>query len=164
MNQLALVIEKIYGAIKKVFSFLNAIMVTVLVGVVVLDIVGTLLKCPITITVELTGLMFAWITALAGVLIVMDDENIALTFIKDKFHGVTRLIVDLIIDGLSLAFSILMFKSSIEINMEMATQRMAQFGFSKCVLYSSMSVMFGLISIVLILQIILRFVKKEKAA
>lgn len=164
VNKLDQGIERCFQAAKKAFSFFNAIMVTVLVGVVIIDVFSSLLKFPIIITAELTGLMFAWITALSGVLIAIDNENIALTFVKDKFSPKARFYVDSLIDLVCLAFSCIMFKASIELNLEMYTQRMPLFGFSKVALYASMALMFGLIAVVLILNLIRRFIRRKEAS
>lgn len=154
-------IDVFYGVIQKVFSTLNAIMVAVLTSVVICDIVGTLLKYPITFTVELTGIMFAWITGLSGVLIAIDDGNIALTFIRDKFKGRAKWVLVLIIDLLSLVFSVVMCIASIQVNSELHMQRMAMLQCSKSVLYMSMVVMFFFISIVMLTKIFRLFTRKE---
>ncbi len=150
-------IEKFFSIICTVFSSLNALMVIVLIGVVVLDIFSTLLKYPITITSELTGLMFAWITGLSGVIIAIKGENIALTFIKDKFKGKA---IHLFIYAVTLIFCSIMFVSSIFINQQVTTQIMPLLGVSKSVIYSSMIVMFFLISVVTALQMIRYILKK----
>lgn len=164
MNKLDQGIERCFQVTKKTFAFFNAVMVTVLVGVVIVDVFSSLLKFPIIITAELTGLMFAWITALSGVLIAIDDENIALTFVKNRFSPKARFYVDSLIDLVCLVFSGIMFKASVELNLEMYTQRMPLFGFSKVALYASMALMFGLIAVVLILNLIRRFVRRKEAS
>lgn len=147
--------------IEKIFSFFNAILVTVMITVVVVDIFSTLFKYPIIITTELTGLTFAWITCFAGVLITMRDENIALTIIKDKWKGKARLVIETIIDLLCIAFSYLMFTASWEMCISMKDLYMPLFRFPKTVLYLSMFVMFALITLIMLLRIIRRFLGGE---
>jgi len=153
-------VERIFGAIEKIFACFNAVMVTVMVSVVVLDMFSTLFKYPITVTTELTGLTFAWITGLSGILIAMRDENIALTIIKDKFTGTARRILDTVIDVMCGVFSFVMFCASWEMCISMRDLYMPLFRFPKTVLYASMFLMFGCITLVLALRIIQRWMKK----
>lgn len=153
-------VNKFFDGIEKVFSFFNAIMVTVMVAVVVFDVFSTLFKYPIAITTELTGLTFAWITGFSGVLIAMRDENISLTIIKDKFSGASRLVVDTLIDLACIAFSYIMFRASWEMCLSMKTLYMPLFRFPKTVLYAAMLLMFGLITVTMILRVIQRLLKK----
>ncbi len=156
-------VERIFGATEKIFACFNAVMVTVMVSVVVLDMFSTLLKYPITVTTELTGLTFAWITGLSGILIAMRDENIALTIIKDKFKGTARRILDTVIDVMCGVFSFIMFCASWEMCISMKDLYMPLFRFPKTVLYASMFVMFGCITLVLVLKIIQRWIRGEES-
>lgn len=155
-----LFVDRFFNALEKVFSFFNAIMVTVMVTVVILDVFSTLLKYPITFTTELTGLTFAWLTGFSGVLIAMRDENIALTIIKDKFSGPLRLVFDTGIDIACIIFSFIMFRASWEMCISMKNLYMPLFRLPKTVLYASMLMMFGLSALTLTLRVIQRLIRK----
>lgn len=151
-----------FNWIEKVFSFLNAVLVAIMIVVVLADVFATFFKYPITITTELTGLTFAWITGFSGVLIAMGDENISLTIIKDKFTGVPGKLLDTVIDMFCLGFSCLMFAASWEMCVSMHSLYMPLFRFPKSIPYGSMLVMFGLIMVTMVLRIIQRFLVKEE--
>lgn len=153
-------VNKFFDGIEKVFAFFNAILVTIMVTVVVVDVFSTLLKFPIAITTELTGLTFAWITGLSGVIIAMRDENISLTILKDKFSGIPRLIIDTLIDLACIVFSYIMFRASWEMCVSMKDLYMPLFRFPKTVLYAAMLLMFGLITVTMTLRVIQRLLKK----
>lgn len=148
--------------IEKIFSFLNAVLVAVMIAVVLADVFATFFKYPITITTELTGPTFAWITGFSGVLIAMSDENISLTIIKDKFTGMPRKLLETVIDLFCLGFSCLMFAASWEMCVSMQNLYMPLFRFPKSVPYASMLLMFGLITVTMLLRIIGRFLGKEE--
>ncbi|MCI8664179.1 MAG: TRAP transporter small permease [Hungatella sp.] len=154
-------LNRFFDLTETIFSFFNAILVTIMIVVVVLDVFSTLLKYPITITTELTGLTFAWITGFSGVIITMRDGNIALDIVKTKFKGTAKIIVDTVIDMICIAFSWLMFTASWEMCVSMKELYMPLFRFPKTVLYLSMLLMFGMITLVLLLRIIQRFVNLE---
>lgn len=154
-------VDRFFDITETVFSFFNAILVTTMITVVVIDVFSTLFKFPITITTELTGLTFAWITGFSGVIITMRDGNISLTIIKDKFTGIGRLIIETLIDILCIVFSGLMFAASWEMCISMKNLYMPLFRFPKTVLYLSMFLMFGLITVVMLLRIIRRFLNRE---
>jgi TRAP-type C4-dicarboxylate transport system permease small subunit len=148
-------IESFFLYIKKVYGVISAIAVVVLTAVVLADIFGTLLKFPVIYTSEITGLMFVWITALSGVIIQIDKENIALTVVKDKFAPKTRLFVNTLINIVCGIFCVIMCKSSIDLISDIYTQKMALLEISKAFLYIAMTVLFGMLALVLLLQIIL---------
>ena len=91
----------------------------------------------------------------------MRDGNIALDIVKTKFKGTAKIIVDTVIDMNCIAFSWLMFTASWEMCVSMKELYMPLFRFPKTVLYLSMLLMFGMITLVLLLRIIQRFVNLE---
>lgn len=140
--------------LEKVINIISAMLVAFLTIVVGTEVISRyFFGLPIAITTELTNITFPWIVALAATTITLNDENISLLFIKEKFKGRRRFILETILQILSIIFCLFMVKSSFDLNMTLSTQRMALLGFSKVVLYSSVLLSFSIMSIIMIYKL-----------
>ncbi len=155
--------NNIIRKMEKGINFICALLVAFLTIVVSTEVISRyFLGFPIAITTELTNITFPWITALAAISITIHEENISLMFVKEKFSPKIRNYVEILINILSITFSAIMVKSSIDLSLQLKTQTMALLGFSKVVLYGSIVVGFTMITIVLIYQLILKLQGKDK--
>jgi TRAP-type C4-dicarboxylate transport system permease small subunit len=83
----------------------------------------------------------------------MHDENISLLFVKEKFKGRMRFILEIFLRVLSILFCVFMVKSSFDLNVTLSSQRMALLGFSKVVLYSSVFFSFSVMTLILVYKL-----------
>ncbi len=141
---------RFFQILERIVNVLSAVLVAFLTVVVSTEVISRyFFGFPITITTELTTIAFPWIVALAAITITINDENLALLFVKDSFKGRKRFVIEIILRTLSLVFSVIMTKASFELNVLLSSQRMALLQFSKVVLYSSVFVSFAFMSLIL---------------
>lgn len=150
--------NKIDAILLKMQKFIE-LLCGILVGILTVVIFGSVmsrafLDMPITITTEITSLVFPWITALAAILITVNEEHIALVFIKDKFSGNARKSIDIMILFLSIGFCAIMTKSSFDLCVKLKDQILPLTRISKVVMYGSVLVAFALMLFILVYQLL----------
>lgn len=150
--------NKIDAILLKMQKFIE-LLCGILVGILTVVIFGSVmsrafLDMPITITTEITSLVFPWITALAAILITVNEEHIALVFIKGKFSGNARKSIDIMILFLSIGFCAIMTKSSFDLCVKLKDQILPLTRISKVVMYGSVLVAFALMLFILVYQLL----------
>lgn len=145
---------KIFNILERIVNVICALLVALLTIVVGTEVISRyFFGFPIIITTELTNITFPWIVALAATTITMHDENISLLFVKEKFKGRMRFILEIFLRVLSILFCVFMMKSSFDLNVTLSSQRMALLGFSKVVLYSSVFFSFSVMTLILVYKL-----------
>ncbi|PKL26336.1 MAG: hypothetical protein CVV46_14820 [Spirochaetae bacterium HGW-Spirochaetae-2] len=145
---------KIFNILERIVNVICALLVAFLTIVVGTEVISRyFFGFPIIITTELTSITFPWIVALAATTITMHDENISLLFVKEKFKGRMRFILEIFLRVLSILFCVFMVKSSFDLNVTLSSQRMALLGFSKVVLYSSVFFSFSVMTLILVYKL-----------
>lgn len=141
--------------LEKITNIISAFLIALLTIVVGAEVISRyFFGFPIVFTTELTSIIFPWIVALAAITITMNDENISLLFIKEKFKGRSRYIIEAVLQIISILFCILMVKSSFDLNVALSTQTTALLRLSKVVLYSSVLFSFSVMTIILVHKLI----------
>lgn len=144
--------------IEKIINIFSAILVALLTIVVGSEVISRyFFGLPNIYTTELTSIIFPWIVALSAITITLNDENISLVFVKEKFKGRSRFVLDTVLLIISIIFCIFMIKSSFDLNVTLSTQKMALLRLSKVVLYSSVLLSFSFMTIILVYKLIVSF-------
>jgi TRAP-type C4-dicarboxylate transport system permease small subunit len=145
---------KIFSILERTVNVICALLVAFLTIVVGTEVISRyFFGFPITITTELTGITFPWIVALAATTITMHDENISLLFVKERFKGRPRFILEMFLQVLSILFCVFMVKASFDLSVALSSQRMALLRFSKAALYSSVLFSFSAITMILVYKL-----------
>ena len=145
---------KIFSILERTVNVICALLVAFLTIVVGTEVISRyFFGFPITITTELTSITFPWIVALAATTITMHDENISLLFVKERFKGRPRFILEMFLQVLSILFCVFMVKASFDLSVALSSQRMALLRFSKAALYSSVLFSFSAITMILVYKL-----------
>lgn len=111
-------------------------------------------KAPIVITSEMTNILFPWIVSLSAISIAKDNGNTALVFIKEKFTGMTRHVIEIAVHMIMLYFSVLMSVASFNLCVSLKKEILVLTGISKALVYGSMFIGFIGITIVIAFNLI----------
>lgn len=143
------IIDKGVNSLANVLSTIAGIMMALLTAFVFAEVVSRyVLKTPIIITTEMTNILFPWIVALSAITIAKDNGNTALVFIKEKFTGITRHVIEIIVHLIMLNFSVAMAIASYSLSYSLRNEILALTRISKVFTYGSMFICFVGIAIV----------------
>ena len=142
-------IDKIVHMLSNVLSGIAGIMMALLTAFVFAEVLCRyVFKSPIVITNEMTNILFPWIVSLSAISIARDNGNTALIFIKEKFKGTLRHIVEIAVHVIMLYFSVFMAVASFNLCKSLAKEILVLTGISKALVYGSMFV--GFVGITLV--------------
>jgi TRAP-type C4-dicarboxylate transport system permease small subunit len=149
--------SKFLNQVINIVALLSGAFLLILVSIVCLEIiVRFLFDFPIVYTTELTQLFFPWMIFLGAVAVTHRKGHIKINFFNKKLPVKIKSANGFFIQGIMLFFSILVCISSFEFSRRFSSQYMPVLRISMSWLYSSMVVSFGLISIILFYQVILK--------
>lgn len=142
-------IDRIIHMLSNLLSGVAGIMMALLTVFVFAEVLCRyVFKSPIVITNEMTNILFPWIVLLSAISIARDDGNTALVFIKQKFEGRLRHIVEVAVHVIMLYFSVFMSVASFNLCKSLAKEILVLTGISKAMVYGSMFV--GFVGITLV--------------
>ncbi|MDR1832211.1 MAG: TRAP transporter small permease subunit [Fusobacteriaceae bacterium] len=142
-------LEKTIYLITDVLSGIAGIMMAVLTGFVFMEVLCRyVFKRPIVITSEMTNLLFPWIVALSAIAIAKSNGNTALVFIKERFKGTTRHVIEILVHMVMLYFSVSMIIASFSLSLSLRNEILVLTGISKMFTYGSMVVGFSGVALV----------------
>lgn len=142
-------IDKVVHMLSNVLSGIAGIMMGLLTAFVFAEVLCRyVFKSPIVITNEMTNILFPWIVSLSAISIARDNGNTALIFIKEKFKGTQRHVVEIAVHVIMLYFSVFMAVASFNLCKSLAKEILVLTGISKALVYGSMFV--GFVGITLV--------------
>lgn len=142
-------IDKVVHLLSNLLSGIAGIMMALLTVFVFAEVLCRyVFKSPIVITNEMTNILFPWIVSLSAISIARDDGNTALVFIKQKFKGKLRHVVEIAVHVIMLYFSVFMAVASFSLCKSLAKEILVLTGISKAMVYGSMFV--GFVGITLV--------------
>ena len=100
---------------QKIKKVLDKVLMTVCVVVFIVMVLLTtyqvgmryLFKSPSSISETLTRYLFVWLVILSATFVFGQRDHICITFVKDKFTGIAKKILDLAINVITIVFSLL---------------------------------------------------------
>ena len=141
--------DKVVHILSNVLSGIAGIMMALLTAFVFAEVLCRyVFKSPIVITNEMTNILFPWIVSLSAISIARDNGNTALIFIKEKFKGTLRHVVEIAVHVIMLYFSVFMAVASFNLCRSLAKEILVLTGISKALVYGSMFV--GFVGITLV--------------
>jgi TRAP-type transport system small permease protein len=132
----------------------GALMVALTVVVMAAVVSRYALEIPIRTTTELSGVIFAWLVFLAAISVTHNQDNIAVTYFRDKLPGPLPAISEVTMKIVMMVFSAVLAWSSLQLTTAVMDQRLPVLQISSAWLNGSVAVAFTLISLVLLLQIV----------
>lgn len=148
-------IDKAVYILTNILSGIAGIMMALLTTFVFAEVLCRyVFKSPIVITTEMTNILFPWIVSLSAISIARDNGNTALVFIKEKFRGTFRHVVEVAVHVVMLYFSVFMSYASFELSKSLSKEILVLTGISKALVYGSMFVGFVGITIVVAFNLI----------
>ena len=101
-------IDKYLKIFTNILSGVAGIMMAILTAIVFAEVLCRyVFKTPIVITTEVINILFPWIVMLSAISIAKNNGNTALVFIKEKFKGVQRHVIEITVQLVILYFSFL---------------------------------------------------------
>lgn len=144
-------IDKVVHLLSNLLSGIAGIMMALLTVFVFAEVLCRyVFKSPIVITNEMTNILFPWIVSLSAISIARDDGNTALVFIKQKFKGNLRHVVEIAVHVIMLYFSVFMAVASFSLCKSLAKEILVLTGISKAMVYGSMFI--GFVGITLVVS------------
>ncbi len=100
---------------QKIKKVLDKVLMTVCIVVFIAMVLLTtyqvgmryLFKSPSSISETLTRYLFVWLVILSATFVFGQRDHICITFVKDKFTGAAKKILDLVINVITIVFSLL---------------------------------------------------------
>lgn len=140
-----------------VLTILSGVFLFILVFIVCSEItLRFLFNLPIVYTTELTELFFPWMIFLGAVAVTHKSKHIRIDFFNKKLPAKIRFLNGIFIKCVMLFFSILVCISSVEFSNRFSNQLMPVLRISMFWLYSSMSVSFAIISIIVFFKMVVK--------
>lgn len=97
---------KLKNIIDKIMSIICTIVLISMVILVTFQVISRyVFASPSSVTEVLTRYMFVWLIITSATFIFGQREHICISFLKDKFKGETRRIIDIIIEAVIIFFS-----------------------------------------------------------
>ncbi|MCM3759239.1 TRAP transporter small permease [Alkalihalobacillus oceani] len=142
-------------------TFSNVLMVGLTLVVFAEVLSRYIFNFPIKITGELTQLIFPWLVFMTTIAVTRNDDHLAIHYFRNKLKKGLQKIVVVSMKAIMLFFTIFMFISSYELAQAVINQPMPVLRISKAWLYSSLTVAFLGVSIIILYQIIMIILDKE---
>lgn len=150
--------EKVVRVVDRLVDILETVAGVLMVGLTVVVITAVVsrsaLQVPLRTTTEMSGLIFAWLVFLAAISVTHKQDNIAVTFFRDKLPGPLPAISEVAMKVLMLGFSAVLAWSSFQLTTAVMDQRLPVLQVSTAWLNGSVAVAFTLIAVILLLQIV----------
>lgn len=146
--------EKGIDVFCRVMEVIGGILMAALTLDVFLNVIFRAINRPIIVSVELTTIFFPWIVCVSMIVIARRNENTALVLFFDKFKGLVKHIAVFFINGIMLAFSVIMAKSAFELSASLANEYLSLTHLSKAFTYGSMVIGFIGVSFMLIFNVV----------
>lgn len=153
--------DKIMGIIDA-FSCVLMVLLTLVVFIEVFS--RYIFNLPIKITGEMTQLIFPWLVFMTTIAVTRNDDHLALHYVRNKLPKIGQKIVVIITKLIMVYFSFFMLISSYQLSVAVINQPLPVLRISKAWLYSSVTVAFFGVTIILIYQIVMIILNKEKWA
>ncbi|MDQ0484042.1 TRAP transporter small permease [Guptibacillus hwajinpoensis] len=151
----------IISAITKTIDLVSGLMMVLLTLVVFGEVLSRyVFNFPLVFTTELTSLLFPWLIFLGAVTVTRNEDHLAITVLRDKMPVLGQKIAYVIARLVMLYFSFYMVISSYGISRTVAAQPLPILRISKGWLYTSVTVSFILIILILVYQIVLVLTNK----
>lgn len=159
--RIVIFLDKLAERFTHYVGILVELMMALLVGTVFVEVLMRyLFGRPISSVAELTQVLFPWMAFLATVEITRNDEHLAITILRDKLPKTLKQVDLIFIKLVMIFFSYYMIKSSIQISIASATIRLGVLrSLTRAHLYSSMTISFVGVLVVLLYQTLLILIK-----
>ncbi|WP_044022482.1 TRAP transporter small permease [Bacillus sp. SG-1] len=118
---------------------------------------------PLVFSTELTNLLFPWIIFITAISVTKNEDHLSINFLRDKMSRNGRKITFILTKLVMMFFSFYMVLSSYQIAKSVVNQPLPMLRISKAWLYSSVTVSFTLIFIILTYQLIMIIMNKMEA-
>ncbi|WP_150461038.1 TRAP transporter small permease [Nesterenkonia ebinurensis] len=151
MDRVVRVVDRSVDALATLAGILMVALTTVVMAAV---ISRYLLQTPIQTTTGMSGLIFAWLVFLAAISVTHRQDNIAVTYFRDKLPGKLPEVAEVLMKIIMLSFCLVLAWSSLQLTTAVMDQRLPSLQISTAWLNASVAVTFAVISVVLLLQII----------
>lgn len=152
MVQLVRVVDRIVDLLSTVAGVLMTVMTAVVTASVISRYV---FGSPLQATSETSGLLFAWLVFLAAISVTHNQDNIAVTYFRDKLPGKhTAARAEIAMKVGMVCFSVILTWSSILLTTSVMDQGMPVLQISTAWLNVSVAFAFGIVSVVLLLQVV----------
>lgn len=151
MRRIVRLVDRSVDALELLAGILM-VLLTVIVTVAVIS--RYFLDLPIRATTEGSGLIFAWLVFLAAISVTHKEDNIAVTYFRERLPDVLQRVGVIAMKVLMIVFSCYMAYSSVLLAMAVADQEMPVLRISSAWLNGSVAVAFVGIALVLALQIV----------
>lgn len=156
-------VKDVIDFIAKIIITVTGILMVLLTVIVFFNVVARyFLNLPIAFTYELVELLFPWITFLAVINVTLDNENIDIQFFVNLLPKPFQIVSAYFTKLVMLFFSVYITISSLGLASAVKNTKMPILGISKSFLYWSVSVSFIGVTLVIVYQIILMIMGKEK--
>lgn len=154
-------INQLFDKFIVAITFISNILMVILALVVFLEVMSRyVFKYPFVFTGELTQLLFPWLVFLGAIAVTKNEDHLSINYFRNRFSKKVQRIILIISKMIMIYFSFFMLISSFELSKAVMTQPLPVMRISKAWLYSSVTVAFIGITILLIYQIILLFLNK----
>lgn len=148
------VIKKVADYAQKTITIISSIFMLLLVTVVFFEVAcRNIFNYPITVTSELTTVLFPWLVFLGAILVTKNSDHIAISVFVDHFPKPLKKTSIIFAKLVMLIFSLFMIASSVLLTESVMDYRLNILHISKAWLYSSVIICFIGIAIVLVYQI-----------
>lgn len=142
-------LEKGVNLFTAILSGIAGIMMALLTGFVFAEVLCRyVFHAPIVITSEMTNILFPWIVGLSAIAIAKDGGNTALVFVKEKFSGMPRHVLEVIIHVVMIYFSVVLSIASFQLSWSLRREILVLTHVSKALVYGSVFVGFVGVTIV----------------
>jgi len=147
-------LEKVTDGVCKGLTAISAVALALLTIDVFVQVVVRSLGMPMSVSVEITQILFPWVVCLAMIPIARHKGNSQLTLFLDKFPAGLRHVTEIFISIIMIIFAVAMIISSAQLAWTLRTDVLQLTNCSKLILYGSMTVGFTGVTIVLIFNLI----------
>ena len=146
--------EKVTDIICAFLTGISAVALALLTLDVFVQVVVRSLGFPMSVSVELTQILFPWVCCLAMIPIARRKGNSQLTMFLDKFKGGARHAAEIFMDVIMMYFSFFMIISSAQLAWSLRTDELQLTHCPKLYLYGSMTVGFVGVFIVVLFNLV----------
>lgn len=141
-----------------IFSSIMLVLLTLVVFAEVLS--RYVFDFPLVFSTELTNVLFPWMIFVAAISVTKNEDHLSINYFRELLPKAGQKIAFIFSKLVMLYFSTFMVISSYKIALAVAQQPLPMLRISKSWLYSSITVSFSAIIIILIYQLVMIFMNK----